>query len=53
MKKQQYIRPTVRVFSIQACSIICTSETNLRWSGNNAGSAGPNEIDEYSTYDAY
>jgi len=51
MKKKTYTTPAIKVFNIQNRGILCSSETNLRWSGT--GTAGPNEIDENSTYDAF
>jgi hypothetical protein len=53
MKKKTYTIPAIKVFNIQNRGILCSSETDLRWSGNKAGTAGPNEIDENSTYDAF
>ena len=53
MKKKTYTKPAIKVFNIQNRGILCSSETYLRWSGNKAGTAGPNEIDENSTYDAF
>jgi hypothetical protein len=55
MKKKTYTTPAIKVFNIQSRSILSSSETylNLRWSGNKASTAGPNEIDENSTYDAF
>ena len=53
MKKKTYTKPAIKVIKIQHRGILFTSETNLRWSGNKAGTAGPNEIDENSTYDAF
>ena len=53
MKKKTYTTPAIKVLKIKNRSILCSSETNLRWSGNKAGTAGPNEIDENSTYDAF
>lgn len=53
MKKKTYTTPAIKVFNIQNRGILCSSETYLRWSGNEAGTAGPNEIDENSTYDAF
>lgn len=53
MKKKTYTIPAIKVFNIQNRGILCSSETNLRWSGNKAGTAGPKEIEEISTYDAF
>ena len=54
MKKKTYTTPAIKVFNIQSRSILSSSETyHLRWSGNKAGTAGPDEIDENSTYDAF
>jgi len=54
MKKKTYTTPAIKVFNIQNRGILCSSEkTNLRWSGNKAGTAGPEEIDENSTFDAF
>ena len=53
MKKKTYTTPAIKVIKIQNRGILCSSETNLRWSGNKASTAGPNEIDENSTYDAF
>ena len=54
MKKKTYTTPAIKVIKIQHRGILCSSETyNLPWSGNKAGTAGPNEIDENSTYDAF
>ena len=53
MKKKTYTTPAIKVFNIQNRGILCSSDTKLRWSGNKAGTAGPNEIDENSTYDAF
>lgn len=53
MKKKKYTTPAIKVFNIQNRGILCSSKTNLPWSGNKAGTAGPDEIDENSTYDAF
>ena len=53
MKKKTYTTPAIKVIKIQQRGILCSSGTYLCWAGNKAGTAGPDEIDENSTYDAF
>lgn len=53
MKNKQYIEPQIEVYQITPCRLLSDSVTDFPWSGNNAGTAGPNEIDDYSTSDAF
>ena len=53
MKKKQYIEPYIEVYQTTPCRLLSDSVIDFPWSGSNAGTAGPDEIDENSTYDAF
>ncbi len=53
MKKKQYIEPQIEVYQITPCRLLSDSVTNLPWSGKREGTAGPDEIDDNSTFDAF
>ena len=53
MKKKQYIEPHIEVYQTTPCRLLSDSVIDFPWSGNNAGTAGPDEIDDYSTSDAF
>ncbi|MBO7116939.1 MAG: hypothetical protein J6V87_07835 [Prevotella sp.] len=54
MKKKYYIAPTIKVFTLQTARILMVSGDgfSLPWSGNQPGTAGPGEIDDFSTFDS-
>jgi len=53
MKKKQYIEPHIEVYQTTPCRLLSDSVIDFPWSGNSAGTAGPDEIDDYSTSDAF
>lgn len=55
MKKKYYIAPTFKVFTLQTARILMVSDDNLSmpWSGDQPGTAGPDEIDDNSTFDSF
>lgn len=53
MKKKRYIAPAFKVFSMPSAPLLTGSELTMPWSGNNSGSAGPGEIDDYTTIDTF
>jgi len=56
MKKQHYIAPVVELYKIQASCLLPASaveEVELPWSGDSPGTAGPDEIDDFSTIDTF
>ena len=53
MKKKQYIEPHIEVYQTTPCRLLSDSEIDFPWSGNSSGTAGPDEIDDNSTFDAF
>ena len=56
MKKKHYIAPRIEVYKLHATCMLQSSpfeESSLPWSGDNPGTAGPDEIDPYSTIDVF
>lgn len=55
MKKKYYTVPSIKVFTLRTTRILMTSgdEIALPWSGNRPGTAGPDEIDDSSTFDSF
>ncbi|MBQ8152247.1 MAG: hypothetical protein IJ069_01020 [Prevotella sp.] len=56
MKKKQYIEPHIEVYQATPCHLLSGSPDSVidfPWSGSSAGTAGPDEIDENSTFDAF
>ena len=55
MKKKSYIVPTVKIFTLQKAQMLMVSgdERSMPWSGDQSGEAGPDEIDDFSTTDAF
>ena len=56
MNKKHYIAPSVMEVRIQTVRLLTSSpedKLNLNWSGNSSGTAGPEEIDEESTFDSF
>lgn len=56
MKKKKYISPCLSAYHIQPAHIICASpadEINMIFSGETPVTAGPVEIDPYSTFDSF
>ncbi len=68
MKKKTYIPPRIKQFTYQVSHMLMVSpspssgggtdttepdEVELPWSGTNSGTAGPDAIDEYSTFDSF
>jgi hypothetical protein len=53
MTKKQYIQPSIKVFTLQQNLLQAASEIELDYSGKGQGTAGPDEIDDYSTYDSF
>ena len=54
MKKNDYISPAIQVFTLQTSRMLIVSgdESSMPWSGDHAGTAGPGEIDDQSTFDS-
>jgi hypothetical protein len=56
MNKKHYTAPSVMEVHIQNFSLLCASpedKLNLNWSGGRSGTAGPEEIDDESTFDSF
>lgn len=56
MRKKKYITPCMKVVNTQTYRMIATSQDknlNMKWSGNQQGDSGPDEIDDYSTFDSF
>ena len=55
MTKKNYIVPTFKVFTLQPARMLMLSgdTSSMPWSGTTPGSAGPDEIDDYSTFDSF
>lgn len=53
MKKKQYIEPHIEVYQTTPCRLLSDSVIDFPWSGSSEGTAGPDEIDDYSTSDAF
>lgn len=57
MKKDNYAAPRMTVFTLRTPAVLTGStpdgEERMRWSGDRPGTAGPEEIDDNSTYDAF
>lgn len=53
--KKEYIVPRIVVYKFHPANILSSSpeEVRLRWSGERNGKAGPDEIDDESTDDAF
>lgn len=55
-KKSDYTEPNIKVFTLRPTRPLMTSDEDkrtLRWSGNKTGTAGPDELDEESTFDSF
>ena len=53
MKKKQYIEPHIEVYQTTPCRLLSDSVIDFPWSGSSSGTAGPDEIDDNSTFDAF
>ena len=55
MDKKHYIAPAIEVVELQTLCLLDASvvEESLIWSGESPGTAGPDEIDENSTFDSF
>lgn len=55
MKKKNYIVPAFKVVKLQPARMLMISgdTVSMPWSGDLPGTAGPEEIDDYSTFDSF
>ena len=55
MDKKKYTTPCIEVVNIQTGGVLSTSDDtlNMPWSGKEPGTAGPDDIDDYSTFDSF
>ena len=56
MDKKRYTAPDMEVISVETCGMLATSPDdliNLIWAGDEPGTAGPDEIDDNSTFDSF
>lgn len=56
MKKKHYIAPVAESITLQLPILLTVSdpeEIDMPWSGDSSGTAGPEEIDDYSTFDSF
>ena len=54
MTKKQYIQPSIKVFTVQQKLLLnAASEIEMKFSGRGKGTAGPDEIDDESTFDSF
>ena len=55
MDKKKYTTPSMQVVNIQACGVLTTSEDtlNMPWSSDKHGDSGPDDIDDFSTFDSF
>lgn len=56
MDKKRYTAPDMEVISVETCGMLATSPDNLinlNWAGDGPGTAGPDEIDDNSTFDSF
>ena len=56
MNKKHYTAPSVMEVRIQTVRLLTSSpedKLNLNWSGDRSGTAGPEEIDDESTFDSF
>jgi hypothetical protein len=56
MDKKKYATPSLKLVNIQTCGMLATSledSIDMDWSGDKSGTAGPDEIDDYSTFDSF
>ena len=55
MRKKHYIAPAAESITLQLSLLLTISdpsEIEIPWSGDSSGTAGPGEIDDYSTFDS-
>ncbi len=53
MTKKQYIQPSIKAITVEQSLLQAASEIELDYSGKGQGTAGPDEIDDYSTFDTF
>lgn len=54
--KKSYIHPRLEVVALPASRVLVSSpddDLDMFWSADNAGTVGPEQIDDYSTIDSF
>lgn len=56
MNKKSYITPSIKEYSFDCVCLLSVSPADnmdMNWSGENPGTAGPGDLDDFSTGDSF